>query len=90
MGDDEAAPDAAANDSGKERDRRAKLAERVRIARIRAGFSSQEEVAKKAGVNVKTVGELENGRGNITTRHLWRIADVLGVSASELLGDADR
>lgn len=71
----------------KEQRRRAELARRVHIARIQAGYGTKEEAAKAAGVDVKTYSALEKGRGNITTRHLWWIADALGVRVAELLVD---
>lgn len=57
----------------------------MRRAELR--ISSMGEVAKMAGMHKNTYRQLENGEGNITTRHLWRVADALGVHVTKLLGD---
>ncbi len=45
---------------------------------------SQEELATKAGVSVKTVSRLENGRYESRRGTIDRVADALGITADEL------
>jgi len=73
----------------KERKRRKELGRRVRMARYALGISNQVTVAEMAGIGVNTYRELERGEGNITTKHLWDVADALGVPVTDLLGDPD-
>ena len=53
------------------------VAARVTQARERAGFS-QEQLAERAGVNVKTVQGVEQGRTEPELRTLMAFAKVLG------------
>jgi transcriptional regulator with XRE-family HTH domain len=46
-----------------------------------------DAVALMAGVNKSTYSQLEKGEGNITTKHLWEVADALGVHVTKLLED---
>jgi transcriptional regulator with XRE-family HTH domain len=71
----------------KEQARRAELAKRVRMRRVELGIRSMEAVALKAGMSKDTYRKLEKGEGNITTRHLWHVADALGVHVTKLLQD---
>jgi transcriptional regulator with XRE-family HTH domain len=71
----------------KEQARRAELAKRVRMRRAELGIRSKDAVALKAGVSKGTYGQLEDGKGNITTKNLWEVADALGVHVTKLLGD---
>jgi transcriptional regulator with XRE-family HTH domain len=71
----------------KEQARRAELAKRVRMRRVELGIRSMDAVALKAGMSKDTYRKLETGEGNITTRHLWHVADALGVHITKLLQD---
>jgi transcriptional regulator with XRE-family HTH domain len=58
---------------------------RIRAARRAAGLS-QEELARRAGMSLKGMGDIE--RGDIEDPHyssLSKIADGLGMSIGELL-----
>jgi transcriptional regulator with XRE-family HTH domain len=60
---------------------------RIRAARRAAGLS-QEELARRAGMSLKGVGDIE--RGDIEDPHyssLSKIAAALDVSVAELLED---
>jgi transcriptional regulator with XRE-family HTH domain len=48
---------------------------------------SQEQLAAKAGLSYKFVGEIERATGNPTVDTLAALADALGVDATHLLGD---
>jgi transcriptional regulator with XRE-family HTH domain len=50
---------------------------RVRAARLRLGLT-QEELARRAGVDVRTVRNAETGRRRPSLRTLGRLAEVLG------------
>jgi transcriptional regulator with XRE-family HTH domain len=65
------------------------IGDRIRIARKAAGLS-QEEVARRAGLSLKGMGEIE--RGDIEDPHissLTRIARALGVSVGTLLKEEE-
>jgi transcriptional regulator with XRE-family HTH domain len=87
VGDDQDAEAVARTD--KERERRKELGRRVRMARYARGITNQVTVAEMAGIGVNTYRELERGEGNITTKHLWDVADVLDVRVTDLLGDPE-
>lgn len=59
------------------------LSEAIKAARIKRNLS-QAELAKKAGVTQGTIGHLETGRSNATTK-LPAIAKALGTTTEELL-----
>src|SRR5215204_717065 len=64
------------------------IGSRIRAARKAAGLS-QEELARRAGMSLKGMSYIE--RGHIEDPHyssLSKIADGLGVSLGELLGEA--
>ena len=48
---------------------------------------SQEQLAAKAGLSYKFVGEVERGTGNPTVDTLAALSDALGVDAPELFGE---
>ncbi|MDR0815923.1 MAG: helix-turn-helix domain-containing protein [Desulfovibrio sp.] len=57
----------------------------LRIRRLReAGGQTQDELAEKAKVSTKHLGEMERGRGNPSLRSIQNISAVLGVSLREL------
>lgn len=56
-----------------------------RIANLRKAQSlTQEELAGKAGLGVKYVGELENGRRDVRITTLARLARALGIQPAGL------
>jgi transcriptional regulator with XRE-family HTH domain len=53
---------------------------------LRTGLNlSQEELAEKAGISAKYLGEVERGVGNISIDRLNGIAVVLGISLTDML-----
>jgi ribosome-binding protein aMBF1 (putative translation factor) len=69
---------------------RIRLGAAVRRLRDRAGYGSQEAFADAAGVHRTYAGKVERGEVNITLDNLERLARTLGVSAGELLVEAER
>lgn len=67
------------------------LGARIRKLRKEANFT-QEELAEKADISMKYLGEIERGRGNPTLKNIEGLASVLGMEASELLnfGELDK
>jgi transcriptional regulator with XRE-family HTH domain len=65
------------------------LGEAIRRARKAAGIS-QEELAFEADIDRTYVSQLENGHKSPTVDVLFRIGPVLGVAASELIGQVER
>lgn len=59
----------------------------VRVARIRAGFQTQQEFARAVDCARNTISRAELGRGG--TAILQRIADVLGVPPARLMDTPD-
>lgn len=58
-----------------------KLAERFKEARLAAGLT-QQQVADACGISMQAVSHWETGRSlEIDASHLFKVADVLGVSA---------
>ena len=54
------------------------LGARVRAARLRRGWS-QTDLAKRSGLSVRFVTDLENGKGNISVLRLAEVADALSI-----------
>ncbi|MBF0480883.1 MAG: helix-turn-helix transcriptional regulator [Desulfovibrionaceae bacterium] len=46
--------------------------------------ATQLQLAERAGLSLKHLGEIERGRGNPTLESLHRLAEALGISLSEL------
>lgn len=61
------------------------MAEKITMLRKRNGWS-QEELAEKLGVSRQAVSKWESGRSVPDADILMKIADVLDVSLSDLLG----
>jgi transcriptional regulator with XRE-family HTH domain len=61
-----------------------KLAQAVKELRKRNGLS-QEELAKNAGLSLRTIQRVENGETEPTGETLKRISEVLRVTPSELM-----
>jgi transcriptional regulator with XRE-family HTH domain len=51
---------------------------------------TQDALADRASMSENYVGDAERGERNISVRALWQLADGLGVSASELLAQAEK
>ncbi|MFC6221976.1 helix-turn-helix domain-containing protein [Hymenobacter artigasi] len=51
----------------------------IRVSRERAGLT-QEELAELGQVSVRTIRDLESGRGNIGIRPLSQLTQVLGLT----------
>ncbi len=47
---------------------------------------TQEQLAERAGLSHKIIGQVERGRGNPTLTTLGALSDALGVSLADLLG----
>ncbi|MDO9475393.1 MAG: helix-turn-helix transcriptional regulator [Pseudohongiella sp.] len=60
------------------------LGKRIRSLRKAAGIS-QERLALACGLDRSYLGRIERGEINISVVILYKIADALGCSASELL-----
>ena len=58
----------------------------VRLRRRRG--LTQEALAERAGVEVRTVQAIERGRTNVSVRYLLAFADALGVDMRQLLKPA--
>lgn len=65
------------------------LGDAVRALRTARGIS-QEALGEYAGMSGNYVGDTERGERNISVRALWQLADGLGVSASELMREAEK
>jgi DNA-binding XRE family transcriptional regulator len=65
---------------------RARLGERIRQLRQRAGWT-QEELAERAGIGRVTLSRLEGGDRSPRYRTLVALAKALGVSVTDLLVD---
>lgn len=60
-----------------------KWGRRIRAFRKLKGFT-QEEFAKKLGVSVSILGEIERGNRMPPNRFIMQVADVLNISIEEL------
>ena len=66
-------------------DLRGRLGARVKQLR-QARRLTQEQLAERAGLSYKFVGEVERGQGNPTLTTLGSLSDALGVALPDLLG----
>ena len=62
---------------------RKKLGEKLKKARENAKFT-QEEVAKKAGMNANYFAKIERGEINATFETLYKIIKALNIEASDI------
>ncbi len=62
------------------------LGERIRAARQAAGLS-QEKLAERLGLTRQAVTKWETGQSAPSTENLLRLAEVLGVPVTALLGE---
>ena len=60
----------------------------VRVSRRDLGLS-QEELADRSGMHRTYVGGIERGERNISYANMLRLADALGLPASQLLSRAE-
>lgn len=67
---------------------RARLGTRLREWR-RARRLTQEQLAERAGLSYKFIGEIERGRGNPTVDTLFRLSQALDLDVVDLFGSAD-
>jgi transcriptional regulator with XRE-family HTH domain len=51
--------------------------------------TSQEALALQANIDRSHMGKIERGERNVTALNLLRIADALGIKASDILAGAD-
>lgn len=63
---------------------RARVGARLREWRKRRGLT-QEQLAERAGLSYKFVGEVERGMGNPTLETLGRLADALHLDLADLV-----
>jgi transcriptional regulator with XRE-family HTH domain len=68
---------------------RSQLGQRVRELRL-AYRATQEQLAERAGLSYKFIGEIERGKANPTVDTLYRLAKALRVEIHELLLSPDR
>jgi transcriptional regulator with XRE-family HTH domain len=71
-----------------ERARLRALGMRVRLRRV-GGGKPQAQLGERAGVSRVTVGSIERGDHAASVLALWRLADALGVTITELLAAAE-
>jgi transcriptional regulator with XRE-family HTH domain len=62
---------------------RAALGKRIQKLRQKVSLT-QEQLAEKAEISPKNIGEIERGRGNPTLSSLENLADALGITMAEL------
>jgi transcriptional regulator with XRE-family HTH domain len=65
------------------------LAKRIKEQRLRKGFS-QDELAEKAQINLRTVQRIENGETEPRGDTLQRLASALGLTPDELIDWAEQ
>lgn len=65
------------------------LGDALRALRNERGLT-QERLGDLSGLTTNYVGDTERGERNVGVRALWQLADGLGISASELLRQAER
>ena len=73
----------------KERDRLIAFGDALRAARNELGLS-QEKFAFQVRLDRTYIGGIERGERNPSLRNIWKLAEALGVTPSDLLADAQR
>jgi len=63
------------------------IASRIRAFRKLKGLT-QQELSDKVNISISVIGSIERGTRKPDERILSRIADVLGVSLDELVGES--
>ncbi len=66
-----------------------KFGEKLRIARLSAGFT-QDELAVKCGMKKQNISRYETSDREPNIRTAKRMADVLGISLEDLVQDSDK
>lgn len=64
----------------------AALGERLRTLRMRRGVT-QGDLARRSGVSLRYIAQMEGGLGNVSVLLLRRVAAALGVAPEELVAD---
>ncbi|MCY8198075.1 helix-turn-helix domain-containing protein [Bacillus spizizenii] len=62
------------------------LGQRLKEARLKAGYKSQTEAAKKLGITSQVLSNYEGGRRDPDTQTLKALAELYNISADYLLG----
>lgn len=62
------------------------LANRIRAFRKLKGLT-QQELASKTRISLATLGTIERGNRKVSEHELNRIAEMLGISVSEIKGE---
>lgn len=57
----------------------------IRKIRKESGLT-MEQLSKKSGVSVLSIGNIENGRTNSTINILWKLSQALNMTLSQLIG----
>ncbi|MGX6969999.1 helix-turn-helix domain-containing protein [Vagococcus bubulae] len=57
----------------------------IRKIRKESGLT-MEQLSKKSGVSVLSIGNIENGRTNPTINILWKLSQALNMTLSQLIG----
>lgn len=57
----------------------------IRKVRKESGLT-MEQLSKKSGVSVLSIGNIENGRTNPTINILWKLSRALNITLSQLIG----
>lgn len=61
---------------------------KLTAAMVNAGIDSSKQLAEVAAVSVNTISRLRNG-GSVKLPTLRKLADALGVSPMDLIGEGD-
>jgi transcriptional regulator with XRE-family HTH domain len=64
------------------------VGQQVAVLRGQRGWT-QEELAHRSGLNRTYIGQIEGGRRNVALRNLFKLADALDVTLSEMVKDID-
>jgi transcriptional regulator with XRE-family HTH domain len=59
------------------------------VRRRKAAGLTQEELAERTGIALRTLARRESGRSRWTTDEIAQVADALGVDAADLMSQAD-
>ena len=59
----------------------------IRECRLKAAIATQRELSRRTGISPSIISDLERGRRQVTPAYANRIAGVVGVKASYLLGE---
>jgi len=62
-----------------------RFGERIKQLRLQRGFSSQMDLANRAGLDRTYIGGIERGERNVALRNIEKLAKALGVRIEELM-----